>query len=598
MIGNYSGTYGVIGPPGTGKTTFLAAQVRKIVEAAGTTTRAKTPVLVSSLTRTAAAEIGGRGLPLPEGSVGTLHSHAFRALDRPEIATGPNLATWNQRRPEFAFSDTGPSTNAKKDDLEGDVAIDDVPGDGPGDEYRALYDLVRAKQIPREDWDTEAFLPVLGHESITVRDFGTFIDEYEEWKTSAGLFDFTDLISGGLGVPPPLDPDVFVVDEVQDLSALEWDLVKTWSDGKTLFAVGDPWQSLYEWRGAHPELFDSIPEDRVRTLSRSYRVPRRIVATALAWMDGRSNVRSKIEYSPRLDAEGVPVEGRIEFSPEWTPSNAAPVIDEVEKSLAEGRTSMIASTCSYMLIGVLAELRDRGIPFANPWRQRRGDWNPISTRGTSTLARFAAFLSPAAENRSWTWKELAAWSGILKSTGTFARGGKPYFETKAKERGGDEVATSFEISPYLVDGSLFETYLAIRGRGVNAETVAIARGWFADRCEKSVGKALVYAEKILARGIEAAREKPKVFVGTVHSFKGAEADDVFLYTELSNRASMGIRNPIPGRDALGSVARVFYVGMTRAKERLVVCGSSNKVERTIFPVHANIRSAAERAGVA
>jgi len=593
---SYSGTYGIIGPPGTGKTTFLAAQVRRIVEAAGDVPRGTTPVLVSSLTKTAAAEIGGRGLPIPEGSVGTLHSHAFRALGNPDIATGEVMADWNRRRPEFQMSDGGPSANAAKDDLDGDVTTEDVPGEGPGDEYRAVYDLLRARMIKREAWDTDPSYPVLGHDTIKVGDLSRFVDEYEEWKTSANVFDFTDLIGGAHGVPPPLDPDVFVVDEVQDLSALEWSLVQTWSQGKTLFAVGDPWQSLYEWRGAHPALFDSIPAEKTRTLSQSYRVPRKIVDTAMAWMDGHSNVKAKIEYAPRLDESGRPADGRIEFESAWTPSKFGSLLDEVELSIAAGRSAMISATCSYMLGGVVSELRERGIPFANPWRTKRGDWNPIATRGNSTLSKFAAFLAPAAENRLWTWKELALWSSMLKSRGTFANGGKAYFEAKAKDRGGDTVATSIEISRFLTDDSLFQTLAAIRGRGVGKETVNIARTWFGEKCEKSVGKALVYAEKILARGFDVTKEKPRVFVGTVHSFKGAEADDVYMFTELSGRAVSSVRNPVPMKDAVGSIARTFYVGMTRARQRLVVCGSSNKMEKSIFPVYSKISTAAKSAG--
>ncbi len=65
----YNVTYLVIGPPGTGKTTFLAKQVRKIVDEGGRS-------MVCSLTNTAAQEVASRDLPVSEDLVGTLHSPA------------------------------------------------------------------------------------------------------------------------------------------------------------------------------------------------------------------------------------------------------------------------------------------------------------------------------------------------------------------------------------------------------------------------------------------------------------------------------------------------------------------------------------------
>ena len=73
--------YRVVGPPGCGKTTWLTQQVEEAVTAGRT-------VLISSLTKAAAAEIGGRGLPIHWDSLGTLHSHCYHALGEPQIAEG------------------------------------------------------------------------------------------------------------------------------------------------------------------------------------------------------------------------------------------------------------------------------------------------------------------------------------------------------------------------------------------------------------------------------------------------------------------------------------------------------------------------------
>ena len=73
--------YRIFGPPGTGKTTNITRQIRRAVERFG-----KDSVLVTSFSRAAAAELAGQDLPVSSDRVGTLHSHCWHALGRPEIA--------------------------------------------------------------------------------------------------------------------------------------------------------------------------------------------------------------------------------------------------------------------------------------------------------------------------------------------------------------------------------------------------------------------------------------------------------------------------------------------------------------------------------
>lgn len=585
MYTSYNGRYGVVGPPGTGKTTFLARQVREIVDRSATRPEGGSPVLVSSLTRAAAAEIGGRDLPIPAEAVGTLHAHAFRALDRPTIATGENVADWNATHGQWGLSEGA----SRSDDLE---TVDDVggPANTEGDRLKEAYDLVRHRLTPTDLWQSPGYK--IG--DVTSDELVRFADAWEEWKTSSGTMDFTDLISAGMSVEAPFDPDVLVVDEVQDLSALEWELVKAWSHKRALIAVGDPWQSLYEWRGAHPELFDSIDPERLKILSKSYRVPRKIVLAALEWMRGKSNIRRDISYEPRSGPNG-PVEGDICFRHDITPSNPDRIIAEAEEKARSGRTVMIAATCSYMLGGVLGRLRSLGIPYANPWRVKRGDWNPISTRGTTAFGRMLSFLSPATRPGLWTWSEAEDWITKIGTKGTLRHGAKKWVEEKAKANP-SEVATSNELAPWILDSSLWPVIESIRGKGITAETVEAAFGWLRPRLPDQASKTFEYARAVLTRsGPSAATDKPRIYVGTIHSFKGAEADDVYLFTELPPKARESFRNA----DVVGmnSVARTFYVGLTRARESVTVCGTSSAADRSVHALGKWIESAASAAGV-
>ncbi len=60
--------------------------------------------------------------------------------------------------------------------------------------------------------------------------------------------------------------DHWLLDEFQDTSRAQWDVLKPWldeaiqdNDGtKSVFVVGDPKQSIYGWRGGEPRLFDEL----------------------------------------------------------------------------------------------------------------------------------------------------------------------------------------------------------------------------------------------------------------------------------------------------------------------------------------------------
>jgi len=78
--------YRIFGPPGTGKTTNLSRQIRRAAERYGPES-----VLVTSFSRTAAAELAGRDLPISPDRIGTLHSHW---LPRPRIASYCGNHAW------------------------------------------------------------------------------------------------------------------------------------------------------------------------------------------------------------------------------------------------------------------------------------------------------------------------------------------------------------------------------------------------------------------------------------------------------------------------------------------------------------------------
>ncbi len=202
----------VFGPPGTGKTSYLARQIENARRVHGSDR-----IFVTSFTRAAALEIASRdGVSLPKASVGTLHAHCYRNLDYPELAEN-HFSEFNREFPDFAITS----------EVDVDDPFDVQASEAPAAKAYQEMTRLRSMMIPPDMWPT---------------DIRILYEKWEEWKRGNNLLDFTDLLELNLQDVPyaPQRPTVGFVDEAQDMTPLQFAIVRKWGkDMETLILVGD-----------------------------------------------------------------------------------------------------------------------------------------------------------------------------------------------------------------------------------------------------------------------------------------------------------------------------------------------------------------------
>jgi superfamily I DNA/RNA helicase len=483
----------VLGAPGCGKTTKLLSIVEEVLS----TGVSPSKIGFVSFTKKAAEEGKSRAsirFGIPEEDLPhfrTLHSMAFKYLGMRR----DQVVNWTHYRELGKM--LGMEFKGR-----GEVAEDDVYGMASADRMLFLEGLARNTKRHLKDIWNEAF-----EDSIDWFELDRFSSALKSFKKSRMLWDFTDMLERFIMSDPSTFPqfDLLVIDEIQDISSLQWDMVKLLAHkAKQVYVGGDDCQAIYKWSGADVDQFINLPGRQI-TLEQSYRVPSSVHALADSITDRISNKRPR-RWQPRKEVGVI----------NWYTN-----IDEVD--LSQG-SWLLLSRNGYMLKELEDYCLSQGFSFHSVSRDPLKSHSLVAIRTWETLRKG---LDESAERildcLKYMHPQLVPINMIKKLKADDA--GRMYglSELRSLGLGTDKVwhEALTKISPRERD-----YFIAARRRG----------------------------EKLLGN--------PRIQISTIHASKGGQADHVLLLTDMSYRTFNNMQT------AYDDECRVWNVAVTRCKETL------------------------------
>ena len=279
----------IYGPPGTGKTHTLLGHIESFLE-----TTPPDQIGYFTFSKNAAGEGKQRAVDKFKLSYDdlpyfqTLHSFCFNQLgiNKNQVMQSKHYKELSEKMEiELDF-------NQKQDEDYDGVFYSTDP-------YIQMINLARSKEL-----DPIKFYHLTNNSKISLNKLQIIVEDLERYKEQNGLIDFPDMLEKFLnsGEAPRLR--VMFVDEAQDLSLIQWKLVKKIEErSQDSYISGDDDQAIYKWNGAHVNTFINLEGERT-ILQQSQRVPQKPFALANKLIKRVTN-RVKKEWLPKEEKGSV-----------------------------------------------------------------------------------------------------------------------------------------------------------------------------------------------------------------------------------------------------------------------------------------------------
>ncbi len=564
----------LFGGPGSGKTTALLNQVEEIFEEDPSIE--VDDILVVSYTRAAANEVRERlseRLDVSErslqGNVCTMHAKAYNLLNLSRdqvVSDGDKKAFCEEYGLDYEDEYEGSLRRTARSTTIGNKVIStsqwlqrtcrdvsdwyDVP-------FHWNVEKVRLPpEIDPHSLEGNKYTPTWSSEDNRI-DVPEAIRAWRAYKGEHDLIGFADMLERvhQRSLVPPAD--YLFIDEFQDITLLQYKVYQEWKPNMEQVCIaGDDDQVVYAWQGADPRLLlDEEGKDII--LDTSYRLPSRILQTC-------QRAIRHIEYRQAKDLQPRKEGGTVE-----TLQNPAirTLIQDVKRTVeSSDETVMILFRARYQMFEFIDEFINEGMRFQAMTDQRM--W-------TDRLIGFADAVESIEQGESinlWQARRLAEMLAA-SAFGTNERSDL-YDALDEIEEETPEDTPERSIS---VDAEVIKEYAPFMPGPESASEMIQRVNNFQQR-----SLAAYFAN-------ETYQDIPpdRVRVGTIHSAKGREADHIYLSTDLTEKvveqmaASIDEQSTVPGIEEFtkdsnpvpvltDNERRVFYVGMSRARERLVL----------------------------
>jgi DNA helicase-2/ATP-dependent DNA helicase PcrA len=565
----------LFGGPGSGKTTALLDRVEELLtENDDVSVR---DVLVVSYTRAAAAEvrerlaerldINPRSL---QGNVCTMHAKAYELLNlsRGDVVGESDKEEFcEEYGVEYEDEHGGAGRRTARSTTIGNKIIAtsqwlqrtsrdvadwyDVPFKWDAEKVRLPPDIDPNAQ------EGNKYTPTWPSDDDRI-DVPETIRAWRKYKGEHDLVGFADMLERVSQRSLLPNVDHLVIDEFQDITTLQYDVYQEWKPHmETVLIAGDDDQVVYSWQGADPELLLEEDVDNDVVLPNSYRLPSNVL-NAVNREISHIDKRQDKDLNPRKEG------GVVEAVPTPSMLNLVRNVRSTVEQDEEG-TVMLLFRARYQMFQFIDEFIDEGMPFKLLTDQRM--W-------TDRLSQFVDAIEAVDTDEPVNGLEARRLADMLADS-AFGTNERDDLFDRIDEL--QEEADTDDLVEITVDADVIKDHIPFMPGPASA----------ADMSRKITSFQSESLEAYFQNEQYHGMERDRIRIGTIHSSKGREADHVFVATDLTEKVveqmaatvddptdvegcSEFTKTTDPVPTLTDNERRVFYVGMSRARERLVL----------------------------